>query len=101
MGAAAYNRGTKCLVRQISANVRPVEFEMMEQLNALPKNANAPTPWGEIHFIFGHGGWWATCPTKGSGFWYPSLREAVRSWRVEIYAYENDAWIGRPTALNS
>lgn len=68
----------------------------MERLNALQKNDEAPTPWGEVHFIAGHGGWWAECPTKGGGFWYRSLREAVRSWRVEIYAYERETFISRP-----
>lgn len=96
MGIAAYNRGSKLISRQLAANVRPVEFEIMERLNAYPKHDHAPVPWGEIHFIAAHGGWWAECPIKGGGFWYRSLRDAVKSWRVEVYAYESGIWIARP-----
>ena len=96
MGVAAYNRGSASIARQIQARVRPVEFEVIDRLNALPKHDNAPTPWGEIQFTPGHGGWWAECPVTGFGYWYKTLREAVRSWNVEIYAYQLGIWIARP-----
>ena len=30
------------------------------------------------------------------GYWYRTLREAVRRWRVEIYSYEDGTWSARP-----
>lgn len=68
----------------------------MSELNALPKFEDAGTPFSEVHFIVGHGGWWAECPTTGFGYWYGTLREAVRRWRVEIHSYDNGIWIARP-----
>jgi hypothetical protein len=60
----------------------------MEQLNSLPKRAGAPKPFGPIHFAYGHGGVWAECPETGFGYWYATLREAVRSFQVHITAYD-------------
>lgn len=34
MGIAAYNRGTGAIRNEIDADARPVEFEIMERLNA-------------------------------------------------------------------
>lgn len=98
MGAAAYNRGTKQISAQIDMAARASEFVLIEDLNALPKHERAATPFGPVHFVLGHGGWWATCPTTGYGFWYSTLREAVRAWRVEIHACINGEFIARPLA---
>lgn len=98
MGAAAYARGSAAISAQIARGDRPVEFVMMDELNALPKKDKAPTPFGEIRFVAGHGGFWAECPTTGFGYHYPTLREAVRSFRIEVYAYDNGAWLARPIA---
>lgn len=67
----------------------------MDELNALPKFDEARTPWGDVHFEAGHGGWWAVCPVTGFGYWYPSLRTAVRSLRVEIIECDHGSWIAR------
>jgi len=96
MGIAAYARGSALTRRYIDSAARSVEFDLMEQLNALPKDETAPTPFGEIQFVPGHGGWWAQCPKSGYGFHYPSLRMAVRRWRVEIYGYQDGCWLARP-----
>ena len=96
MGAAAEHRGNALIRKQIAAQDRPAEFAMMDDLNALPKHEGAGTPFADIHFIHGHGGWWAECPTTGYGYWYATLREAIRRWRVEVYGYENTRWIARP-----
>lgn len=98
MGAAAYNRGSALLSHQIDAQARPVEFSIMDALNALTKRERALAPWGPIHFIAGHGGWWATCPVSGYGFLYDTLRDAVRAWRVTITGYDNGIWIAEPIA---
>jgi hypothetical protein len=94
MGVASYNRGTARLIAQIDASARLPEFQMMDDLNAMPKDAGANKPFGPIHFIAGHGGFWAACPVTGFGYWYRTLRQAVRAWRVTIVAYSNNAWIG-------
>lgn len=92
MGIAAYNRGTQALARQIDSERRSVEFEVMERLNALPKFADAGTPFGPINFVSDHGGFWAQCPVTGFGYWYSTLSEAMQRWRVQIVAYDNGVW---------
>ena len=96
MGVAAYNRGSAAISRQIADEARPVEFQIMDELNALPKYDDAGTPFGDIRFVPGHGGVWAECPTTGYGFWYRTLREAMRRWRVEIYACDHGIFTARP-----
>ena len=96
MGVAAYNRGSAALARQLDAEQRPREFRFMDDLNRLPKYEDAGTPFGPIHFVWGNNGWWAQCPTSGYGFWYATLREAVRRWRVCILAYEHGTWKAIP-----
>lgn len=96
MGAAAYARGSALLSRHIDSEARRAEFVLMEDLNAIAKKDNAPTPFGEIRFASGHGGWWAECPVTGFGYHYATLREAVRSFRVEVYAYVDGYWMARP-----
>jgi hypothetical protein len=97
MGAAAYNRGSKVIARQCAAR-RAVEFEIMESLNAMPKNERAPKPFGPVHFVPGHGGIWAECPVTGFGYWYATLREAVRSFQVFVTGYDatTQTWRAEP-----
>lgn len=92
MGIAAYNRGSLCIARQFDAELPPVEFEVMERLNALPKFEDAGTPFGPIQFVSGNAGFWAECPVTGYGFWYPTLGEAVKRWRVQIVAFDSGTW---------
>ena len=96
MGVAAWNRGTAVVRRQIEADKRPVEFEIMEDLSNLPKFDYAKQPFSDIVFVAGHGGWWAECPTTGRGYWYKTLREAVRSWRVAIVGFVDETWQATP-----
>ena len=94
MGVAAYNRGSNAISQQISAESRPVEFEMMDNLNALPKYEDAGTPLAPIHFVYDPRGFWsAECPITGYGFWYKSLYEAVRRWNVNIIGWDNGIWL--------
>lgn len=60
------------------AEKRPVEFEIMDHLNALAKFNDAGTPFGPVRFVEGNGGFWIECPKTGFGWWYTTLREAVR-----------------------
>jgi hypothetical protein len=96
MGAAAYNRGSALISSQIDQAARAGEFVLMEDLNAVPKHPNAAKPFGPIHFVSSHGGWFAECPVTGFGFFYDSLREAVGAWRVTITGYENGMWKAVP-----
>lgn len=98
MRIAAYNRGSAAIIRQIDAEKRPVELEIMERLNALPKYHDAGKPFGPIQFVHDpvHGGFWAQCPVTGYGFWYRTLPEAVRRWRVTIHTYNNAVWQAEP-----
>lgn len=96
MGAAAEHRGNRLIRRQLDEEKRPVEFEMMDDLNALQKYDDAGMPFGPIHFVSSHGGWFAECPKTGFGYWYPSLREAVRSWNVVVNGYDSGRWLAVP-----
>ena len=93
MGVAAYNRGSKAISDHISREARPIEFQMMDMLNALPKYADAGTPFGPIHFVFSHGGCWAECPRTGFGYHYKTLHEAVKRWNVVVVGFSDGAWL--------
>ena len=95
MGIAAYNRGSQAISARIDAEARPVEFEIMERLNALEKYPDAGKPFGPIQFSFDNnlGVWWAECPVTGFGFMYHDLHEAVKRWRVVIVAFDNNKWL--------
>ena len=97
MGIAAYNRGTAAIRRQFESERRPVEFEIMDILNSLPKYPDAGNPFGPVQFVSGHGGVWAECPVTGFGFWYPSLHEAVKRWNVTINGFDSGKWLARPS----
>lgn len=100
MGAAAYNRGSRAISEQIDAEQRPVEFEIMDRLNALAKYPDAGRPFGPVRFIAGNGGFWIQDARKkdaGFGYWYKTLTEAVRRWRVTITGYNCGAWEAIPS----
>lgn len=92
MGNAAYNRGSEAIRREIDAEARPIEFEIIERLNALPKYADAGKPLGPVQFVSGNKGFWIECPQTGFGFWYRTLPEAIRRWKVEIVAFDCGVW---------
>ena len=95
MGIAAYNRGSSALSNSLDREAR-VEFEIMDNLNALVKFPDAGTPFGPIWFSAGNGGVWAECPVSGKGFWYRTIHEAVRRWNVQIVGFEYNHWIAQP-----
>jgi hypothetical protein len=103
MGVGAYNRTSRAIIKQIELENRAKEFTMMEELNGLPKYPDAGTPFGPIQFAYSHGIWWAECPTTGFGFHYKTLREAIKSWHVEItgYNYDTNLWTAIPTKRRS
>lgn len=96
MGIAAYNRGSKLISDQIQNDARAVEFQMMDELNALPRSGDAQVAWGPLYFTFSHGVCWAECPVSGFGYAYPSLRKAIKAWRVTITEFNNGIWVGVP-----
>lgn len=96
MGIAAYNRGSQVIEARTSAEARPVEFEVMDLLNGLPKYEDAGRAFGEIVFPAHNSGFWAECAETGFGFWYPTLHEAVKRWKVQIVRFENGCFVGVP-----
>lgn len=96
MGAAAYHRGSKAISAQIDADIRPVEFEVMDILNDTPKYSDCGTPFGPIRFVAHHNAFWAECSVTGFGYPYPTLREAVKRWNVTITGYDNGVWLAEP-----
>lgn len=71
---------------------------MMDDLNAEPKDEGAARPFGVILICEGHGGWWATCPVSGFGFWHRTLRDAVRSYLVTVVSVDQRGWTCKPLA---
>jgi hypothetical protein len=95
MGVAAYNRGSKAIREHINATRRPAEFLLMDDLNSLPKYEDAGQPFGPLVFQYDGRMWWALDPIRrfaGFGYWYPTLREAVRRWNVSVTSYDGTAW---------
>jgi len=97
MGVAAYYRGNRNIVRQLQEERRPHEFQLMDEINALPKIssdivAHMPFKRGRIHKS--HGVWWLEDADKPTGtHWapfYPSLRDLVRSWNISLIGYSYD-----------
>lgn len=91
MGVAAYNRGTKALAAQIAAEARDPAFRFIDDLNAIPREAGAVTPWGPLDLTFSRGVWWAECPATGRGYYYPTLRAAVAAWLIDVVKYDATA----------
>lgn len=98
MGIAQYNRGTAAISRSFDREARPVVFDIMDRLSALPKHADARAPFGPMVFTAGNGGFWAleSADSDSFGFWYPSLAEAVKSWRCVVTGYTNGFWTAIP-----
>lgn len=99
MGVAAYNRGSLAIRRQLEAQSRPVEFEIMDVLNALPKYPDAGTPNGPVRLAFSHKGWWIVCPKTGFGYWYKTLHEAVKRWKIAVIGKEHQEWLAVPLTV--
>src|SRR5260370_57921 len=99
MGIAAYNRGSQAIRERINQDARPREFEIIELANSLAKYPDAGTPFGPIEFAFSHGGYWASCPHTGFGYWYPTLYEAVRRWNVTLTGFRNGIFESQPSSI--
>jgi hypothetical protein len=95
MSARAENRYRQFAAREAQAATLSANARFVADLNALPKDDAAARPFGDIVFVQGHGGWWAECPVTGFGYWYPSLRRAVRAWCVAIFL-DGGRLIGQP-----
>jgi hypothetical protein len=95
MSAAAEHRYQAFAAREADDKCPSANAIFLADLNALPKTDNAGRPFGDIVFVQSHGGWFAECPTTGYGFWYRTLREAVRSWRVAVF-FDGGKLIGQP-----
>lgn len=101
MGSAAYRRGSEAIRHQLAAEGRPQAFAFMDALNALPKYADAGRPCGAVELVWDRGVWWITCPRTGFGYWYPTLREAIRRWDITVTGYEQGRWQAVPTPHGS
>jgi hypothetical protein len=100
MGVAAYNRASACISKRIDYEFnRPVEFEIMDALNALQKHPDATAPFTPVRIGEGHGGWWIYCAKTGFGYWYKTLHEAVKRWDVQVVGYENREWCAIPAPV--
>lgn len=96
MGVAAYNRGSAVISNDIARQDRAAHFQMMDALNAIPRKQGAHAPFGPIHLISSHGGWFAECPTTGYGFWYRTLRDAVSHWLIDVTEWRDGVWVAVP-----
>lgn len=98
MGAAAYNRGSKLIAQQCAAQV-DADMVRLEMFNAMPKRSDARRPFGPIEFAPGHGGFWASCPVSGYGFWYRDLRDAIKSFDVDLVSVSGDTFHAVPRSV--
>lgn len=92
MGIAAYNRGSQAISQKIDAEMRPTEFEVMDIFNGLPKFEDAGKPFGSVRIVSGNGGFWIECQKSGFGYWYPTLWEIARRWKVTIVGFDCGVW---------
>lgn len=99
MSARAENRYRAFAARQAEAATASHHERLLGDLNAMPKDPGAATPFGDIVFVQGHGGWWAECPVTGFGYWYATLRGAVRAWSVAVF-WDGGRLIGQPLRLH-
>ena len=93
MGHAAYMRGSAAISADLDRAFprRPVAFEVMDRLNAIPKNEDAATPFGAANIETDHHGVWLVCPTTGFGYVYKDMREIMRRWRIALVGYDATA----------
>jgi len=94
MSARAENRYKVFAANKASEGQPSINEMFLRDLNALPKRTNAQRPFGDIHFVSSHGGWFAECPTTGFGYFYRTLREAVTAWRVAVFL-DNNILVGQ------
>lgn len=87
MGVAAYNRASAVVVARTRDGQPTLNELFIRDLNALPKYPDAGQPFGDLIFTHSRGVWWVNAIDRpdGFGYWYKTLREAVRRWRVAIY----------------
>lgn len=95
MSVRAEHRYVAFAARQADARMPDHNTMLVQHLNSLPKNEGAGTPFDDILFVQSHGGWFAECPTTGYGYWYKTLRQAVRAWRV-VVMLKGDRFVGVP-----
>jgi hypothetical protein len=88
MSAKAYNRGSQAIANQMRQHNRPVEFEIMDNLNAVTKRDNARWIMQTAKISQGNGGFWIACPVTGFGFWHKTMRSLMESWRIVITEYD-------------
>lgn len=98
MSNAAYDRGSMCIRNQAAQDARPAIFAMMDDYNAMPKHEPAAAPFLPVAITPGHGGFWLYDPRTSYGFWYRTLAEAVRSWRIDLTGYDasTQTWTAIP-----
>ena len=98
MSNAAYNRGSRAIRNQVEQHARPIEFAMMDDYNAMPKHEPAKAPFLPVAITPGHGGFWLYDPRTSFGFWYRTLADAVRSWRIALTGYDarTQTWTAIP-----
>lgn len=86
MGVAAYNRGSNVIARSLREDDRPVEFMLMDRLNALEKYPDAGTPPVPVQIIHSRGLVWLVPKDKpdGFGYWYKSINQLMKRWKIQI-----------------
>jgi hypothetical protein len=100
MSIKAYNRGSQAIANQMRQNDRPVEFEIMDNLNAIPKRNDARWIMQTAKIIRGNSGFWITGSSPVSfGFWHKRLRDLMASWRITVTGYDatKQEWTVEPT----
>jgi hypothetical protein len=102
MGAKAEQRFKLKTRRDLEALARPAAFDLMDALNGLEKYPDAGVPpLSAVVLRYDGTRWWVLDPGKmysGRGFWYATLHEAVKRWRIMIVGYDEagEQWLAVP-----
>lgn len=88
MSVKAYNRGSRAIATQMHQGDRPVEFEIMDNMNSVPKKETAMAPLGNTVIFAERGFFFIECPVTGYSFWYRTMAALMASWRVAVTGYD-------------
>jgi hypothetical protein len=71
----------------------------MDRWNAIPKDPDAETPWERFAIRRSHNVWWiVSLDHHGQpGFYYRTMSQLMRRWRIVIVGYNCGEWIAEAT----
>lgn len=87
MGAAAYNRGSLAISRELDEELPNSFSQSIRSLDETPRDEDAVAPFDTglgLTLDEGNGGWWLTCNKTGFGYWAKTARALLKRHLVYI-----------------